>query len=172
MAMRRSRVLLTVAIAVVVVLLGVAGLFVWAYQHFVERERFTVAEGTVTIEHHTVPKLGDILVTDKGYPLYMFPPDHQSEVTCTGNCAENWPPIVVPASGHLKAGPGVRADLLGTRTAPNGKHVATYHGWPLYVFIGDDKPYKATGQGEVTDGGAWYVLNPAGDVVTTGGKHS
>jgi predicted lipoprotein with Yx(FWY)xxD motif len=38
---------------------------------------------------------GTIVVTSSGDPLYVFAPDKQRAVTCTGACASVWPPLTV-----------------------------------------------------------------------------
>lgn len=127
--------------------------------------QYSVVDGKIAVNATTVGKLGTVLVTNTGYALYTFPPDHQREVTCTDACALHWPPLVVPKGAHLVAGDGVQASRLSTVSAPNGDTVATYDGWPLYTFQGDVAPGGATGQGQYLDGGYWYVIRPDGDVV-------
>ncbi len=127
--------------------------------------QYSVNDGKIVINSETLGKLGTVLVTDTGYALYTFPPDAQTDVTCTDACAIHWPPIVIPQGTRLVAGDGVQASKLGSVTAPNGANVATYDGWPLYTFQGDVSPHGATGQGQYLDGGYWYVIRPDGDVV-------
>ena len=55
--------------------------------------------------------------------------------------------------------------LLGTAPNPGGGRVVTYRGWPLYTFLGDAAPGDATGQAADDDGGYWYVMRPAGQIV-------
>jgi hypothetical protein len=69
------------------------------------------------------------------------------------------------SSGH--AG-GVQPALLGTVKDASGKLEVTYNHWPLYTFSGDPGPGVAHGQGLVSFGGTWYVLNAAGNPVTSG----
>jgi predicted lipoprotein with Yx(FWY)xxD motif len=45
--------------------------------------------------------------------------------------------------------------------------VVTYHGWPLYAYLGDASPGRAAGQGADDDGGYWYVMRPSGRIVGT-----
>lgn len=132
---------------------------------------YGVANGKVTIEVATIGSLGPVLVTDRGYPLYMFPPDAQGAVTCTDRCAENWPPIVIPDGARVVAGQSVDADLLTTVQDAEGRQVATYDGWPLYTYIGDVTAGTATGQGQYLDGGYWYVIRPNGEVVKPGPRN-
>lgn len=125
-----------------------------------------------------VPGLGMVLVNAKGYVLYMFPPDRRAagkkKVTCTGACAGTWPPATIPSDATPKAGPKVRESLLGTVANPNksGTRVVTYNGWPLYTYLPDVKPGRATGHALDLNGGYWYVMRPSGKVIKhpVGGK--
>ncbi len=122
----------------------------------------------VRIETREIPGLGTILVNGQGYTLYMFPPDQQRHVTCTGPCAGSWPPAAGPADQPPQAGPGVDPGLLSSVPNPNpqGGKVATYNGWPLYTYVGDLAPGNVTGQALDLNGGYWYVMNPSGEVIT------
>jgi predicted lipoprotein with Yx(FWY)xxD motif len=116
----------------------------------------------VTVQVRTIAGVGKVLVTAKGYALYMFQPDNQRSVTCTGACAGTWPPVKVPGGGSFAAGPGVDGSLLGTDPDPEGGDVLTYNGWPLYTYTGDVQSAQATGQAIDLNGGEWYVLRPDG----------
>jgi predicted lipoprotein with Yx(FWY)xxD motif len=113
-----------------------------------------------TVQTRKVGKLGVILVNSKGRTLYMFVPDHQKKVTCTGQCAVVWPPLKVKKGQKPTAGGAARKRLLGT----DGR-VVTYNRWPLYTYVTDTKPGQATGQGINSLGGKWYVLSPSGALV-------
>ncbi len=126
---------------------------------------YSVTDNKVTINTGSIGALGTVLVTDQGYALYTFPPDAQQGVTCYDRCALNWPPVFLAEGVSVVAGPGVDASLLGEVTDINGKRVATYNGWPLYLFQGDVSPGPARGNGQYLDGGYWYVIRPSGDVV-------
>jgi predicted lipoprotein with Yx(FWY)xxD motif len=117
---------------------------------------------TVKIMARSLSAVGTVLVTGKGYALYMFGPDNRRSVTCTGVCAGTWPPVKLPAGGSLAGGPGVSASLLGSDSDPDGGRVVTYDGWPLYTYTGDIDPGQATGQDIDLNGGDWYVLRPSG----------
>ena len=160
--MRRRAKVLAVAAVVLAVLAGGAA---YLYLRYVSVVRYTAEHGKVTVSAGTVRGPGTVLVTDKGYALYMFPPDAASRVSCTGGCADAWPPLFVPDGGTVAAGAGVRPGLLGTLRAPDGKRVVTYHGWPLYTYLGDASPGHAAGQGADDDGGYWYVMRPSGQIV-------
>jgi predicted lipoprotein with Yx(FWY)xxD motif len=115
------------------------------------------------IQARTIDGLGKVITDGDGFTLYMYAPDHQGTSQCSGFCAQQWPPLLLP-SGVDKptAGPGVVASLLGTVRRPDGRLQATYNGWPLYLWIGDTAPGQATGQAD--DMGLWYVLSVTGAV--------
>ncbi len=117
----------------------------------------------VTIMARSLPGVGTVLATAKGYALYVFAPDNHRVVTCTGACAGTWPPLTLPAGGTLTAGRGVSSLLLGTEPDPAGGRVVSYDGWPLYTYSGDVQPGQATGQDIDLNGGEWYVLRPTGE---------
>jgi len=116
----------------------------------------------VKVEAAGVPGVGKVLVTSKGYTLYMFAPDNHRAVTCTGTCAGTWPPLMLPAGAAPLAGSGVKQSLLGSAPDPEGGRVVTYNGWPLYGYTGDVQPGQATGQDIDLNGGDWYVMRASG----------
>jgi predicted lipoprotein with Yx(FWY)xxD motif len=117
----------------------------------------------VTISSATVPGLGVILVNAEGRTLYTFAPDKKSTVTCTSSCASVWPPVTGEAPAGAKQ---VKASLLSSDANPSGGKVVTYAGWPLYTYVADSAPGTATGQALNLNGGLWYVITPAGKVIT------
>jgi predicted lipoprotein with Yx(FWY)xxD motif len=123
---------------------------------------------TVTIRIRDLPHYGDVLVDSSGYVLYMFQPDAQKQVTCTGLCAATWPPQKIPAGASLVAAPGVRQSLLSSDADPAGGRVVTYDGWPLYTYTGDVSPGQATGEGIDLNGGDWFLMRPSGQPITFG----
>jgi predicted lipoprotein with Yx(FWY)xxD motif len=117
------------------------------------------ASTSPAVDTATVAGLGTVLVNGAGDTLYLYEPDAQHAVTCTGGCAGAWPAL---AGGAAKAGSGVNASLLGTDAGPNGTQVVTYNHWPLYTFAGDKAPGEAKGQGI---GGVWWVVSPSGQAI-------
>jgi predicted lipoprotein with Yx(FWY)xxD motif len=111
--------------------------------------------------------LGTALVDGEGYTLYLFmPDDHSGHSTCTGDCAAEWPPLVLPGGIDAPiAGPGIESSLLGTTRRADGGVQVTYNGWPLYLWPIDASPGQATGQGINNLGGLWYVESPAGNPI-------
>jgi predicted lipoprotein with Yx(FWY)xxD motif len=108
--------------------------------------------------------LGKILVDSQGRTLYLFQADSGTKSACTGACAVAWPPL--RASGKSVAGSGISASKLGTTPRSDGKPQVTYNGHPLYRFANDQNPGDANGQGVNAFGGGWFVLSPAGAMVS------
>lgn len=158
---RRSKII----VATVAALACLAVLASYLYVRYVDVVRFSAEHGRITVQEASVSKLGTVLVTNKGFALYMFAPDAARHVTCTGDCATSWPPLLVRAGETVAAGPGVAAGQLGTAPNPGGGRVVTYHGWPLYTYLGDAASGQAAGQGANDDGGYWYVMRSSGQIV-------
>jgi predicted lipoprotein with Yx(FWY)xxD motif len=111
----------------------------------------------------SVGNLGPILVGPNGKTLYLFMSDTAMMSTCSGSCAQNWPPLTT--SGTPRAMGGVSQSLLGTITRQNGTKQVTYHGHPLYYFIADSGPGMASGEGLDAFGARWEVINAVGVAV-------
>lgn len=120
---------------------------------------------TATVSVGTVSGLGQVLVNGQGHTLYVFMPDHHVKVTCTGSCAQLWPPDKLSGSQQPTGSGAIKSSLLGSDTDPEGGRVVTYAGWPLYTYVGDSSSGQATGQGLETSGGLWYAISPAGVIV-------
>ena len=121
----------------------------------------------IRVSTRKLPKLGVVLVDSKGRTLYMFVPDKRSKVTCVGACAAIWPPLKLPAGAKPAASGSAKATLLGSDRDPAGGRVITYNKWPLYTYVGDRAAGQAKGQALKLNGGYWYVLSPAGNVIRT-----
>ena len=94
-----------------------------------------------------------VLTSAKGFTLYWFAPDTPSKSNCNGGCAAYWPPV----TGTPAAGPGVPGKL-GTIKRSDGTTQATYHGHPLYTYIGDTAPGQAHGNNLNLNGGLWHEV--------------
>jgi predicted lipoprotein with Yx(FWY)xxD motif len=123
----------------------------------------TAAGPTVMVNLAGNPLLGNILVDEKGMTLYEYTKDTSGVSNCTGQCAVNWPPLVVPTGTTLQPGAGVTAPLGLIQRADGTMQVAA-DGVPLYYFIKDKKNGDVFGQGV---GGIWFVLDPDGQAVKT-----
>jgi predicted lipoprotein with Yx(FWY)xxD motif len=103
--------------------------------------------------------LGQVIVDDKGYTLYLFEKDTGPTSTCVDACAKAWPPATV--TGSPTAGTGVTGALT-TTTRADGTTQIVLAGHPLYRFAADTAPGDVTGQDV---GGTWYAVSPAGATV-------
>ena len=104
--------------------------------------------------------LGTFLVDGNGRALYLWDADHGSKSTCSGACAQAWPPVTT--TGTPKASGAVKASLLGTTKRADGSREVTYAGHPLYTFAGDTQAGQTNGQGSNGFGAPWWVVTPAG----------
>lgn len=123
---------------------------------------------SVAVTTRKLKGLGVVLVNAKGRTLYTFAPDHRRHVTCTGQCAQYWPPLKWKSSGKPKAGGSAKTSRLGLDKNPVGGRVVTYDKWPLYTYAGDSGAGQANGQNTKLNGGKWYVISPSGARI----KHS
>jgi len=125
----------------------------------------TAPTTSATVSTASVSKLGQVLVDGRGHTLYVFLPDAHAKVTCTGACAQVWPPLKLQSGQGPTASGQAKASLLGSDPDPEGGRVATYARWPLYTYAGDSGPGTASGQGLNINGGLWYVIAASGTVV-------
>ena len=103
-----------------------------------------------------------VLVTDgDGLPIYRYDRDGTKPPTtaCTGDCAEEWPPVVLSGSGQPELD-GIDPALVGTIQRPDGQRQLTLAGWPLYRHTGDDGGLTTT-YGNGVDG-TWFAISPNG----------
>ena len=116
------------------------------------------AEEEYKIEVADNTKLGKILVGEDGKTLYIFKADTKpNESTCSGQCADNWPPYALEGDEKAEAGDGVTGTLATFDRADGTKQVS-YNGMPLYYFKGDAKAGDTNGQG-LADG-KWVAATP------------
>jgi predicted lipoprotein with Yx(FWY)xxD motif len=116
-----------------------------------------------SIQLKKVGSLGKVLVNGHGQTLYLFEKDKHGKSACYSACAAGWPPALT--TGKPKAGKGVSSSKLGTTKRKDGKLEVTYNGHPLYAYVGDSGPGKASGEGSKAFGAAWYVVNAKGNKV-------
>jgi len=91
-----------------------------------------------------------ILVDSKGMTLYTFDKDKDAagKSACSGQCADNWPPLMA-TSEDKKSGD---YDVI---KRDGGQSQWTYKGQPLYLFKKDTKPGDMTGDGARD---VWHVI--------------
>lgn len=113
-----------------------------------------------TVNKATNDRFGAILVDSQGRTLYTFDRDTVGDgyekaaaSACSGNCAQTWPPLVLPAGTVLPvAGAGVSG--LSSFPRDDGANQVAVNGKALYLYAGDTKPGDVTGDGV---GGVWHV---------------
>jgi len=113
--------------------------------------------------------LGKVLVDGRGRTVYGLIKNGSKNPTCTdGNgCTAIWPDLSLPDGVHkAMAGSGVNASLLKSQKESDGETYATYNGWLLYEFSGDNTAGQTRGEGVTDQWGTWYALTPAGAPVT------
>ena len=93
---------------------------------------------------------GYVLARADHQVVYTYSKDTKGgKPTCTGTCAEAWPPVTgMPQAGPANVFPG----QFGLVTGVGGVKQITYDGYPLYVLKGA-KPFSTAG-----DGGSWHVV--------------
>jgi predicted lipoprotein with Yx(FWY)xxD motif len=102
--------------------------------------------------------LGDVHVDAQGHTLYGFVNDTSGMSTCTGVCAQTWPPLHVTAT--WTAGTGLdRASFHVVGTGASAQLASAK--WPLYTFAGDRRPGDVTGQGVER----FYAVAPDGSLI-------
>jgi predicted lipoprotein with Yx(FWY)xxD motif len=107
--------------------------------------------------------LGDVLVDADGMTVYAFTNDTDGVSTCTGSCAETWPPVTVDGE---QLPDGLDAAVFGVSEPSDGVFQLTAGDQPLYTFSGDTAPGDANGQGV---DGAWFVVGPDGRMIQDAG---
>ena len=107
---------------------------------------------------------GTALVDATGRALYRFEADTGTMSTCTGACAQVWPPLLTSGGTPGTSG-AVQAPLVGSSPRADGTRQVTYNGHPLYYFAGDKAPGDVKGQGINNFGGSWYIVSPNGDEI-------
>jgi predicted lipoprotein with Yx(FWY)xxD motif len=118
----------------------------------------TGKSSTSTISTATKAGVGTVLVSVNGHTAYRLTTDTADRSTCTGPCAQLWPPVTVPAGSRPTAPSGLTG-TLGTITRADGSTQVTYDGEPIYVYSLDTATGDALGQGV---GGVWFTVKPAG----------
>jgi predicted lipoprotein with Yx(FWY)xxD motif len=114
--------------------------------------------------------LGTILFDGQGRALYLFERDRGPRSTCTGACAEQWPPATT--RGRPRASGSASAGMLSTSKRADGTTQVVYANHPLYYYIADAAAGDTNGQGINAFGALWYVVGPSGAAVTRGGPTS
>jgi predicted lipoprotein with Yx(FWY)xxD motif/cytochrome c5 len=116
-----------------------------------------------TVQVATSKTYGTYLVDGNGQSLYVLSSDSKDTSTCSGACAQAWPPLAV--TGTPTAASGVAASLLGTIKRQDGTLQVTYNGLPLYTFVKDKASGDTNGEGVSAHGGEWDLVSPYGEAI-------
>ena len=117
--------------------------------------------GGGSVEVSVAPSsFGDHLVGPGGKALYLLTTDAANTSTCSGDCATNWPPLVVGDPTAATAGSGVTGSI-GTFARGDTNQVAINE-VPLYYYAGDAAAGDVKGQGL---GGVWFLVAPDGSAL-------
>jgi hypothetical protein len=92
-------------------------------------------------------------------------PDTAAKSTCNGACAKAWPPVKPGTASAVKA-------PFATIKRSDGSTQLTFHGHPLYTFIGDKSPRQAKGNGLNAFGGLWHEATASGSTAPAGNTSS
>lgn len=104
--------------------------------------------------------LGDVLADPDGMTLYAFTNDANATSTCSGTCAEAWPPVLVDPDFIVS--PGLDSGIFATTQRDDGTYQLVAGKWPLYLYAADAKPGDVTGQGS---GDVWFAVDTGGRLV-------
>jgi predicted lipoprotein with Yx(FWY)xxD motif len=96
-----------------------------------------------------------LLTNAKGFTLYSFAPDTATKSHCNGACAQAWPPVQPATTSAVKGG-------FSTIKRSGGATQLTFHGHPLYTFVGDKSPGQTKGNGLNAFGGLWHEVPASG----------
>jgi predicted lipoprotein with Yx(FWY)xxD motif len=116
-----------------------------------------------TVALRSLEGLGNVLVDSKGFTFYSPNEERSGGIRCTGSCTSIWVPLTLPKSS---SGPTASSNLtakLGTLKRPDGMSQVTFDRKPLYRFVQDRSPGKASGNG-LSDrfGGQSFTWHVAG----------
>jgi len=99
----------------------------------------------------SVHMMNGMFMDAKGMTLYTFDKDTAGKSVCNGQCATNWPPMIV-ADGGKAAGDWT---IVGR---DDGLKQWAYKGKPVYLWVKDTKAGDTTGDGFLN--GAWHIAKP------------
>lgn len=103
---------------------------------------------------------GRMVVTGTGMTVYVYLPDQTqpSRTTCTGDCANDWPPVLL--TGRTPKVSGIDRSRVGIVVRPDGSRQLTVNGYPLYRFAADLRPGDVRGE---SVGETWFAIDPGGN---------
>lgn len=109
--------------------------------------------GKLAVKTRSVSPYGTILTSSAGRSLYLFTHDTKGHSACTGGCASEWPPLIVPKGDKISGVSGLGTIKRGSQRQ------AALDGHALYRFVGDTSAGQVKGQASEGD---WFVATPSG----------
>jgi len=106
--------------------------------------------GVATINNNRV----NVLMTNKGFAVYYHRADSMFKATCTGQCAQDWPPVLAPQGMMTVSSSMALPKQLSVHQTANGAQVF-YDGHALYTYGADMQAGVATGRGQDMQ---WYLV--------------
>ena len=95
----------------------------------------------------------------RGRALYLLEGENAGSVRCNAACARVWPPMRDEANLAPRQ---LKRELVGSRKRADGSTQVTYDGHPLYYYVEDRGPGRATGHDVHDRWGEWYLVTPQG----------
>ena len=103
----------------------------------------------------TTGALGSYLTGPDGKSLYVFTRDVPGTSNCSGNCLDNWPPLLLADGQSVEPPEDATGEFDSIETA-SGEQV-TYNGAPLYFFAADAAAGDTNGD---LVGNVWFLARP------------
>jgi predicted lipoprotein with Yx(FWY)xxD motif len=121
----------------------------------------------ITIKTASVAGLGTVLVDGAGRTLYTLTSESAGKITCTtaNGCTDYWSQLDSKSGQRHATRGSARASMIGSEKGAPGTRILTYHGLPLYTYVGDTAGGQANGQGLKSFGGTWYAVSASGHLV-------
>ena len=86
--------------------------------------------------------------------MYYYRSDPMFKATCTGQCAQDWPPVLAPQGMMTVSSTMALPKQLSVHQTANGTQVF-YDGHALYTYGADMQAGVATGRGQDM---MWYLV--------------
>ena len=125
--------------------------------------------GPVSLTVATKPGVGVYLADATGRAVYVLDDPKGPKVACTGTCVTEFKPVTGTATAAAGA-KGLKADLIGVTTLPDGTVQVTYAGKPLYYANADTSAGAISEQGMKMGKTTSYLVSPSGKQITSKAK--
>lgn len=119
-------------------------------------KQWSVANVEPTVQLGVDPDNNAYLVGPDGMTLYGMATEGSGLGRCSGDCAKNWPPLVVARKPVAPEGLKGKLSVV-KRPSPDNRLQVTYRGQPLYYWFRDRNPGDTLGNGI---GGIWHTIKP------------